>query len=154
MSDAIILLIYVIFLAFFFAKVEIHIEGENGWAARLPTWRIENHPLLDFFWGGRPLTGYHVWAFSFMTLAFHLPIAVSGEISIRLEARCLGCLMLFWVLEDFLWFVLSPTYTVWQLFRGEVSWHKYMLLGLPRDYWVFAFAGGTCFVLSYIKKFC
>ena len=151
MSEPLVLLVYVIFLAFLFAKVEIHVEGEHGWAAGLPTWRIENHPLLEFFWGGRPLTGYHVWAFSFMSCAFHLPIAVSGAFSLSLEARCLGCLMLFWVIEDFLWFAFSPTYTIHQLFRKEVPWHKYNLLGLPRDYWMFGIAGTACFIFSYVK---
>jgi len=37
------LAMWLVVLAFFFAKVEIHIEGRNGWAANLPTWRIEKH---------------------------------------------------------------------------------------------------------------
>ncbi len=50
---------WVCLLAFFFAEVEIQIKGAQGWAAGLPTWRIEQHWLLDIFWGGRPMTGYH-----------------------------------------------------------------------------------------------
>jgi hypothetical protein len=50
---------WVVLLAYFFANVEIQIEGSAGWAANLPTWRIEHHWLLDLFWGGRPMTGYH-----------------------------------------------------------------------------------------------
>jgi hypothetical protein len=84
------LLLWVIVLAGFFAMVEIQIEGGQGWAAGLPTWRIEQHWLLDLFWGGRPMTGYHAWIFSFMFLAFHLPLAMLGRFSWRLEARCLG----------------------------------------------------------------
>jgi hypothetical protein len=34
---------WIALLAFFFAKVEIEIEGPAGWAAKLPTWRVENH---------------------------------------------------------------------------------------------------------------
>ncbi len=63
-----LLLAWLLLLAFFFAQVEIQIEGARGWAASLPTWRIEGHWLLDLFWGGRPLTGYHAWIFSFMLL--------------------------------------------------------------------------------------
>ncbi|MBD3308853.1 hypothetical protein GF339_20775, partial [candidate division KSB3 bacterium] len=51
-----LLLGWIALLSFFFAKVEIHIEGEAGWAANLPTWRIERHWLLDLLWGGRPMT--------------------------------------------------------------------------------------------------
>ena len=53
----------VFLLGFFFAKLEIAIEGDAGWAENLPTWRIEGHWLLDIFWGGRVMTGYHAWAF-------------------------------------------------------------------------------------------
>jgi hypothetical protein len=54
-----LLLFWVFLPAFFFANVEIQIEGAHGWAASLPTWRIEKHQLLDIFCGGRPMTGYH-----------------------------------------------------------------------------------------------
>ena len=65
-------LVWVALLALFFAEVEIQIEGAAGWAANLPTWRIEQHWLLDIFWGGRPMTGYHAWVFSFMALIFFI----------------------------------------------------------------------------------
>jgi hypothetical protein len=42
-------LLYVAVLALCFAQVEIQIEGTAGWAADLPTWRIEQHWLLDLF---------------------------------------------------------------------------------------------------------
>jgi len=58
-----------------FAEVEIQIEGAAGWASSL---RLEDrdHWLLDLFWGGRPMTGYHAWVFSFMFLAFHLGVFI------------------------------------------------------------------------------
>ena len=75
-----------IVVALFFANVEIQIEGPNGWASALPvTFRIEEHWLLDIFWGGRPLTGYHAWVFSFMALAFHLPLVWSFRWSLKLD---------------------------------------------------------------------
>jgi hypothetical protein len=40
--------------------LEIQIEGANGWASALPTWRIETKWLL-WLTSGKPLTGYHVW---------------------------------------------------------------------------------------------
>ena len=59
------------FLAFAFANVEIQIEGPNGWATNLPTWRIEHHWLLDVFFGGRAMTGYHAWALPTILAFFH-----------------------------------------------------------------------------------
>jgi hypothetical protein len=57
-------LVAVLPLALLLANVEVQIEGSAGWAANLPTWRIEDGWLLDLFWGGRPMTGYHVYIFS------------------------------------------------------------------------------------------
>lgn len=133
----------VLVLAWVFARVEIEIEGDAGWAANLPTWRIEKHWLLDVFFGGRPLTGYHAWALPFSALVFHFPFAFSGLWSWTLELRSLGCLALFWVVEDLLWFLLNPAWG-WRRFRpGEVRWHKHWLLGLPTDYWAFSLLGAA-----------
>ena len=45
-NHALLLLVWVVLLALFFAMVEIQIEGTQGWASALPTWRIEKHWLL------------------------------------------------------------------------------------------------------------
>jgi hypothetical protein len=126
--------------------MEIQIEGVDGWAAKLPTWRIEKHRLLDWFYGGRPLTGYHVWAFCFVFLSFHLPFFMGRGWSFREELRMVGAYYFFWVLEDFLWFVLNPHYG-WKKFGpAHVWWHKRWLWGLPLDYW-FLSSLGVYFVL-------
>lgn len=127
----------VVVLAFCFAKVEIHIEGGDGWAANLPTWRIEKHWLLDVFFGGRPLTGYHAWALPFIMLMFHFPAAFIGTWSWIYEARALAGCFLFWIIEDFLWFVLNPAWGIRRFNRREVRWHKHWLLGVPTDYITF-----------------
>ncbi len=147
-----LLLAWVLVLAFFFAQVEIQIEGAAGWAANLPTWRIEHHWLLDLFWGGRPMTGYHAWVFPFVALSFHFPLALFGQWSWRLEARILGCIMLFWIAEDFLWFVCNPAYGLARFNPAEVPWHKHWLLAAPTDYWAFLFVAALLFGFSWWKK--
>jgi len=123
--------------AYLFARVEIEIEGDAGWAANLPTWRIEEHPLLDIFWGGRAMTGYHLWMFSFIGVFFHFPLFFMGEWSLQLEARVAASVMLFWIVEDFLWFVFNPAFG-WRRFKQEhVNWHKRWSCGAPIDYWIF-----------------
>ena len=97
-------------LAAVFAMVEVQIEGAAGWAANLPTWRLDHHWMLDLFWGGRPLTGYHVWMFLFMAMVFHLVFIIHSRMSVRLELRVLGSLAVFWILEDFLWFMFNPAF--------------------------------------------
>lgn len=146
-----LLLAWVVLLAFFFAEVEIQIEGAHGWASALPTWRIERHWLLDIFWGGRPMTGYHAWVFPFMLLAFHLPLAMHNRFSLHLEARCLGSLMLFWIVEDALWFLLNPAYGLARFSPQVIPWHKHWLLGMPTDYLVFSGIGGVLVAWSFAR---
>ena len=142
----------VLVLAFCFAQVEIQIEGSSGWAASLPTWRVEHHPLLEIFWGGRPLTGYHAWVFLFMALVFHWPYAAGLPPSWGMEARILGSLMIFWIVEDFLWFLLNPAFG-WSRFHPEaIPWHRHWCLGVPTDYVVFLIAGGAMLTWSFWRS--
>jgi hypothetical protein len=143
------LLLWVGILAFFFAKVEVHIEGADGWASKLPTWRIERHKLLDILWAGKPLTGYHVWVFAFMALVFHLPSFLTGDFSWPLEERILGSLMLFWIVEDFLWFALNPHYGLRRFRPGQVPWHRHWIGLLPAEYWLFGVLGVALLWQSY-----
>lgn len=128
---------WTILLAYFFAMAEIHIEGDGGWAGNLPTWRIEEHWLLDLFWGGRPMTGYHAWVFPFIVLVFHFPIFFMGNCSWRIEARVVSCIILFWMVEDFLWFVLNPAYGLKRYTPEHIHWHKRWLWFAPVEYWFF-----------------
>jgi hypothetical protein len=151
-GSLLLLLCWVTLLGLFFAMTEIQIEGAHGWAASLPTWRIDKHPLLDIFWGGRPMTGYHAWVFPFMALAFHLPLVMLGRFSWRLEARCLGSLMLFWIIEDFLWFALNPAYGLARFAPSFIPWHKHWLWGVPIDYLVFTGVGLALLGWSYASS--
>ena len=129
-------LVTVLVLALLLANEEIQIEGSAGWAASLPTWRIEGGWLLELFWGGRTMTGYHVFIFSFVALFFHFPFALFWRWSWRDEARALASLALFWVAEDFLWFLLNPAYG-WARFAPPfIPWHHHWLWGAPTDYWL------------------
>lgn len=139
-------------LAWLFALTEIQIEGGAGWATNLPTWRIEHHWLLDVFWGGRPMTGYHAGIFSFMALAFHLPAALFGTWSWRLEARALGSLVLFWAIEDALWFVFNPAFGIARFTPAQVPWHPRWWFGLPVDYWMAVALATVLYYLSFRRR--
>jgi len=144
-----LLLAWVALLAFFFAQVEIQIEGAEGWAATLPTWRIEKHWLLDIFWGGRAMTGYHAWVFPFVALVFHLPVFFRGRWTWRMEARIVATIMLFWIIEDALWFGLNPAFGWNKFSAAHIPWHKHWWGPLPVDYWLSSVVGLMLFVWSY-----
>jgi hypothetical protein len=145
--------LFVLALAALFANVEIQVEGASGWAGSLPTWRRtpEEWPILRLIWGGRPMTGYHFYVFPFMALIFHLPILFSWRWSIALEARCLGSIMVFWIVEDVLWFVLNPAFDMREFAPGKVPWHPHWVLGLPADYWVFGLLGLGLLAFSFAR---
>ncbi|MFI4939050.1 MAG: hypothetical protein ACHP7O_01690 [Burkholderiales bacterium] len=142
-------LAWVALLGYFFAQVEIQIEGAGGWAANLPTWRIEHHWLLDIFWGGRAMTGYHAWVFPFIAMLFHFPLVFYGHWSVRAECRIIACLMLFWVTEDFLWFVCNPAYGLSRFNPAGIAWHKHWIAFAPADYW---YALGAAAILLYFSN--
>ena len=133
--------LFVLVTAFTFARVEIEIEGPHGWAEKLPTWRISNR-WTKLFYGSRPLTGYHLWMQLFVVLMAHLPFGLSAwHLTWGRELQVVGFIMLFFVIEDFLWFVLvtglppaaisPPAHLVAR--PDVVVDHAALLLGLHRD---------------------
>ena len=144
-----LLLGWIVLLAFLYAMLEIQIEGAQGWAAGLPTWRIDNAPHLQWLVGGRPLTGYHTFLFTFMFAVFHAPVFILGKWSWFLEARIMGSLMLFWVMEDALWFVMNPAYGLARLTPADVPWHPHWMWNVPTDYIVYMTGGVLLLACSY-----
>jgi hypothetical protein len=123
-------------LGFLFAKVEIEIEGGDGWAAKLPTWRVQNR-LTDLLYGGRPLTGYHLWVQLFVLVFCHVPFAFGLPLAARNEALVIAFMILFWIVEDFLWFVVNPRFGLRKFKASEIWWHrKAWWLFAPREYFV------------------
>ena len=123
------------------ATSAFQIEGAAGWAAGLPTWRIRDATILRAFFGGREITGYHVFVFSFMAAVFHLPLFLNLRWSWRLEARVLGSLSIFWIAEDILWFVMNPAFGLARLTPAHVPGHPHWLIGVPVDYLVAPLVG-------------
>ena len=139
---------WVVLMAFFFANAEIQIEGGAGWASSLPTWRIEKHWALDIFWGGRAMTGYHAWVFSFMMLVFLQPLAFNGRWHGTDFLLALAGLILFWIAEDFLWFVLNPAFGWHRFDAAHGFWHKHWWAGAPVEYW----GGGGVAALILLRR--
>jgi hypothetical protein len=128
------------FWSFGLAGIEIEIEGGIGWAERLPTWyfkRGRTGRVFGIFMGGRPLTGYHVFAFTIPLLVLHLPYVMGVDWTLAGELRTIAIYFVLAVVWDYLWFVLNPAYTVRRFRRGNVWWFEVpWIWRFPLDYYV------------------
>ena len=110
--------VWVFLLAAIYALMEIEMEGKHGWAKHLPTTKN----ILGQF------TLYHVYMLLFLALLF------SGWFGTRFVAGCssgwtvvfhFAFYFLLWLLvEDFLWFVFNPHYTLDRYRKDVIPWHK------------------------------
>jgi hypothetical protein len=135
-----------------FALMEIQVEGPAGWAANLPTWRIRNPRIVRWMQRllpGRPLTGYHLCVLAFIAIVAHLPFAFGLPWTWSGQWRALSFILFFWVVEDFLWFVLNPHYGLRRFRPQFIAWHQKAWWWLaPRDYWIGLALAVLCYWLS------
>lgn len=124
--------VYLFFLCWVIAKLEIQIEGPNGWAEKLPTWRTAPNSWVNRLLG-KPLTGYHVYFMGMLIILFHLPILFTG-FSWSMEGRVLSLFFLTTVFWDFQWFLWNPAWGVKRYFREPIPWFPRRFLKLPREY--------------------
>lgn len=133
-----------------FALLEIQIEGSAGWATALPTWRVQTRWTRAIL-GSRALTGYHLYVHLFVFLLLHLPFALAPlPPTWSIELRILAFWVLFWVLEDYLWFVFNPEFGVGRFSPTHASWHAPSWWWImPREYWIFTPVGVALYLLSW-----
>ena len=87
--------------------------------------------------GRRPLTGYHVYAFTIPLLVLHLPFVAGVDWTLAGELRTIATYFALAVVWDYLWFVLNPAYTVRRFERGNVWWFEVpWIWRFPLDYYV------------------
>lgn len=139
------IIFWMIFLAFFHASQEREIEGKAGWARHLPTFRI--NIFLTKLLIGKEITGYHIYMLLMFLTIFH-GIFIAIPFSIKKELIILGLMSYYWILEDFLFFIVNPHYRFKNFKRGKISWHKRWFLGLPYTYWWGMIIGTTLLLLG------
>jgi hypothetical protein len=128
------LLVFDILAAFVLAKLEINIEGKNGWASNLPTWKIQNK-FTKLFWGEQPYTGYHFWILITTLTLFHLPFFIFPSLwSLSLETLILGNYLIGVLIEDVLWFALNPHYGLRKFNKTDAHWHDAWVGPVPLLY--------------------
>ena len=119
-------------LCWLLAKVEIEIEGPDGWAVNLPTWRWGPQWWLTLT-NGKAVTGYHLWLTLFLIGVFHLPLVYAG-FSRELWAKCASSYLLTTAAWDLQWFVWNPAWGLAKFRSSPIPWFRHKLAGFPADY--------------------
>lgn len=121
-----------------FALLEIQIEGKNGWAGKLPTWKIYKKWFKYIPGGNKPITGYHFYFWTFLASISHLTFLFS-QWSLGKELITISFIILVLRVEDFLWFVFNPHYGIRKFKPGLIAWHKSWIGFLPSQYYISLF---------------
>jgi len=138
-------IVFLFVLAYLHALWETEIEGKDGWAKNLPTWRISN-PYKKTF-NGKDITGYHTFMVLIFTLFFHSYFLYNSW-SFGRELICIGTMLIYLIVEDFLWFIVNPYYETKKFFEKKVRWHKKWFLYLPIDYWAMIIIGSYLILIG------
>jgi len=113
--------LFLFFLSLLFAFVEIEIEGKNGWGEKIPTWYRKRKGIRNL---SRPLTGYHLTMHLFVLLFFHIGFFIGLAFNWVNEIYVLALYLMFFVIEDFLWFVFNPYYGLRKFKKDKIWWHS------------------------------
>jgi hypothetical protein len=115
------------------AALEVQIEGENGWAAKLPTTKFL----------GTHFTWYHVimnvmvvvLTFKVVSFSWALPFWIVG----------------LFLIEDYMWFMINPGFGFAKYDSKHVAWHKW-LWGMPIGNWISAIIMLSTCTISYFTE--
>ncbi len=146
--------VYVFVVATIISFLEIQIEGEHGWAKNLPCWRPNPEwkivKFYSWFQGGKEITGYHLALNTLEFIIFHSPFFAGVSWNLVKELQILSCMPLFWLFQDFTWFVWNPYYGLKKFNRTSVGWHKKCIGPVPTDYLIgIAFSGIFALLATY-----
>jgi len=141
---------YLFLICFFLANLEIQIEGPNGWASKLPTWRVTD-PHWTWIFGGRPITGYHVFLNLLLLSFFHFPLLFTS-FSLAKEIKIIYSFSIIAVIWDFQWFVLNPYYGISNYKKENIWWFKNWIFGFPADYFFGIIVSFIIFLLPILFK--
>jgi hypothetical protein len=142
-------------MALTLAIIEVQIEGKNGWASKLPTWRPKVGSKLDKIFSkimsSKPTTGYHIAVFTFVLLIMHYPFFAGAKWYWELELQTLSLFLLFSAVWDFLWIVVNPHFGIKKMDVQHIWWHKKRIGIVPIDY-LLAIIGSFILYLPLLQK--
>lgn len=116
--------VFIAFYAILYSMLEIEIEGNVGWAKNLPTVAS----------GIGQFTIYH------LLMNFIVIMTISYALYSKNYSKwiILFFIIAWFLIEDFMWFCLSPFYTLKKYTRDNISWHSNQpwILNSPLHNWV------------------
>lgn len=137
--DLLLQISYLFLATLIFAALEVQIEGKEGWAARLPTKRLEGSgwflKIYKQILFGKDTTLYHLLIFTLLLSFLHYPYFTGKNWNWGQEAGVVSLFFLMSVFWDFLWFLINPHYGFSKFKPGNIRWHKKWFLRWPLDYW-------------------
>lgn len=145
--------LFVIIFSVVKAYFEVQIEGKNGWARNLPTWRIKNK-ITHFLMCGRALTGYHVGLWTFEALFLLLfPMFIIPNWQWYYLLAGLSIWFLDGGLEDYLWSYFNKI----KFDKKHLKWFKYWVgigsFKFPAIFFVNWIVGGLLYYLYWYFSF-
>lgn len=141
------LTIFSLFMAFSIAQLEINIEGKDGWAKNLPTWKIKNK-WTKIIYGEYPLTGYHLYLIMTVLGFLHFPFFFGLDWSLSKEFIVLALYCIILLIEDFFWFIFNPHYGFKKFHKHHIVWHHHWIFNVPVMYFKFVLSAVIFLILS------
>ena len=131
---------FIYLYAFLYALLEIEMEGKEGWAKNLPT---------PVFLG--EFTLYHV----LMNIIVVLTILKVYFHQLADTANSIFFIAAWFLIEDFMWFVYNPFFTLKKYTKKDIWWHARQpwFLGIPIHNWIGLAVMGISYYFSKNKQF-
>ena len=135
-------LLFVILLSTIYAFIEIEIEGKNGWMKGIPTPNVIKL-------GTKNMTLYHI----FMLLLIIITIVFQNQMILTIDSFLYSTtnVLLVLFLEDILWFIFNPYFTIKKYTRKDIWWHSKQpwYFGMPMHNYIISF---IILIISYYLK--
>lgn len=133
---------FIILISLIYAFIEIEIEGKNGWMKNLPT------PNIVKF-GDKNMTLYHLYMLLFVIII--IIYQNQTELTINSLLYSASNVLLFLFLEDTLWFIYNPYFTIKKYNKKDIWWHSKQpwILGLPMHNYTISI---ICILISYVTN--
>ena len=132
---------FVFVLALVYAAIEIEIEGPDGWAKNLPTpqnflGHLSLYHVYMIFLAVCILSGFYYFRNTAIKTESSHVVEPKKRPNLALRiltviGQILWMLIFFFLIQDLLWFVLNPSYTINGYCASKIPWHTPWLWGIP-----------------------